>query len=302
MGKHRFFTGDQHSSSQKERVVWDSPKESHKAGIFSFLFHILVALVLVYLVIVEAMKGSPSIRMIFAVLIGVLETIISIQHLTAWVHSNERNISLQQSISQLEGFNQSMRAQRHDLKNHLQVISALLDMDEYSEAKEYLRDVTDDFQVVTRAVRTSQPAVNALLQAKQSICEEYNIEMELEVTTSLDGLNLEAWTFCRILGNLIDNAIDILRESQTMPARILVHLSQAERYYHVRVENNGPPIPEKERHAIFRPGYSSKGEGRGLGLAIVRELLVSHGGNITLHSDQQSTVFSFTLPRAYALS
>lgn len=290
----------QNKHSPKNGAQYPSPHDRNKALVLGLFFNLLVCLLLVYLVMKDAAQQSLRGEMLLACLFGILETIICTQSLHSLLHTMQRNDHLRESVTQLEGFNRSMRAQRHDLKNHLQVLSALLDMDEFDEAKKYLHNVTDDFQVVTRAIRTSEPAVNALLQAKQSICDELGIAFDLEVTTPLDHLPMESWTFCRILGNLIDNAIEALHEANTNPARILVHLSEADHYYHARVENNGPPIPEKTQNAIFRPGYSSKGTGRGLGLSIVHELISSRGGRINVASDAQSTAFSFVLPRRRA--
>ena len=64
-----------------------------------------------------------------------------------------------------------------------------------------------------------------------------------------------------------------------------------------RVMNNGPEIPEEIRQHIFEPGFSQKGEGRGMGLYIARQTLRSVGGDLTVESDAQTTVFSGWVPR-----
>ena len=62
-------------------------------------------------------------------------------------------------------------------------------------------------------MKTSVAAVNALLQAKLMTCEKHGITLELDVRTQLKDLAVPSWEFCRVLGNLIDNAIYAVLES-----------------------------------------------------------------------------------------
>lgn len=47
------------------------------------------------------------------------------------------------------------------------------------------------------------------------------------------------------------------------------------------VEDDGPDIPEDERHIVFDRGFSTGNDGRGLGLAIVKEIVDAHWWSIT---------------------
>lgn len=57
-----------------------------------------------------------------------------------------------------------------------------------------------------------------------------------------------------------------------------------------------PSIAER----IFQRGFSTKGEGRGMGLSIVRGIMESGGGRLTLVSDERETRFEGTLPKTIA--
>ena len=63
------------------------------------------------------------------------------------------------------------------------------------------------------------------------------------------------------------------------------------------VRNNGKAIPQEMGERIFEPGISSKGEGRGMGLSIVRQTLEDYGGQIEYASDEEETVFRVTVPK-----
>lgn len=83
------------------------------------------------------------------------------------------------TIKHLEAFNKTLRTQRHDYLNHIQVIYSLMELEEYDEARNYIEPVYKDIVRVSKALKTSKPAVNALLQAKLQMAEKNEIDMEL---------------------------------------------------------------------------------------------------------------------------
>jgi sensor histidine kinase regulating citrate/malate metabolism len=100
------------------------------------------------------------------------------------------------------------------------------------------------------------------------------------------------------MGNLLDNAMDAA-ESANDP-QIRLSIAESLRACEFRISNNGPLIPEDMRENIFEAGVSTKGEGHGMGLNIVRQRLNELGGVITLLSDPNETTFSVLLPRKTA--
>lgn len=213
-----------------------------------------------------------------------------------YISSRDQEKSYRESMQNLEELNRRLREQRHDYLNHFQVIYGLLELDEFEEARRYLAPVFREITGMTRALRTSQPAVNALLMAKMESAEQKGIEMRLEVSNPLKQLPMEAWELCKILSNLIDNAIYAL--SQKEGERRLTVSIFMERGQHVfRVKNNGPEIPEEQRKLIFHQGFTTKkGEGHGMGLSIVSEIVKQAGGSVTLSSNERETSFEIRLP------
>ena len=66
----------------------------------------------------------------------------------------------------------------------------------------------------------------------------------------------------------------------------------------IRVEDNGPGVPESLRDHLFQPFVTTKANGTGLGLALVTKLVTSHGGLIDFESEPGRTVFRVLLPMA----
>jgi signal transduction histidine kinase len=69
--------------------------------------------------------------------------------------------------------------------------------------------------------------------------------------------------------------------------------------FELRVEDDGPGVPEKDREAIFDPYFTTKSDGTGLGLAIVKKVVLEHGGEIRCEaSELGGAAFTISLPRA----
>lgn len=205
--------------------------------------------------------------------------------------------ALRESFDNLEKLNSELRIQRHDYLNHLQVVYGLLELQEYEELCRYLEPVYKDMQKTGKALKTSMPAVNALLKAKMDEAESRGIDFYVEVKSDLKALKAEAWELCKVLANLLDNAMTAL-EDQTGERKIELDIAETPEAFCFDVLNNGPMIPEAMQKAIFKQGITTKkGEGHGMGLAIVMDVLKSYGGTMKLHSQEERTIFSFSIPK-----
>jgi sensor histidine kinase regulating citrate/malate metabolism len=209
---------------------------------------------------------------------------------------NRQSDMLEDALSRVNDLNGTLRAQRHDFMNHLQVVFGLLDMGENADARAYVERVYGDIQRVGKALKTSIPAVNALLAAKLSECQSRHIEAKLETQSAWNGVPAADWELCRVLGNIIDNALDALKEKAG--AHLTICLGETLREYTFSIENNGPPIPEEMMDCLFEQGATTHGEGRGMGLYIVKDIMEGYGGRIEVASDQTATRFSGYIPKA----
>lgn len=197
----------------------------------------------------------------------------------------------------LEELNSELRAQRHDYLNNLQVVYGLMELEEYEELHRFLQPVFKDMLKTGKALRTSKPAINALLKAKMSEAENRGIDFYIEVKSDLEGLNVEDWELCKILANLLDNAMTAL-EGKIGEKKMTLDISEDTMQYCFSVSNNGPEIPAHMREAIFKQGITTKkDEGHGMGLFIVMSVLNRYEGTMKLRSEENETEFLFTLPK-----
>lgn len=98
----------------------------------------------------------------------------------------------------------------------------------------------------------------------------------------------------QVWGNLIDNALDAIPDA----GRIEVTACREDQKVVVRVIDNGAGIPTEIRERIFDPFFTTKpmGQGTGLGLDIVRRLVLHNDGEISVESRPGRTQFRVALP------
>lgn len=202
---------------------------------------------------------------------------------------------MDQTIEAQEDLNITLRAQRHDFLNHLQVVYSLIEMKEYKEANDYIERVYGSIASVGKVLRTANPAINALLQVKLAVCEKAGIQVKLDIRSAWKDLSIPGWEMCKVLGNLLDNAIDALQE--VSDRRLTLTLTEDLKAFRFSVKNSGPMIPVKLQASIFQPGITTKAAGHGMGLFIVRRTVQEWGGDIRLISDAKETEFSGFIPR-----
>lgn len=212
--------------------------------------------------------------------------------LKAYMKLKNRNEILRESIDNLGRLNDKLRMDRHDYLNHLQVVYGLMELEEYDEMNSYLKKVYKELLKTGKAIKTSKPAINALLAAKMAEAESLGIEFLIEVKSDLGKLSIEDWELCKVLSNLIDNAFRALEDSTKDTKKVRIDITETPEQYLFSVENNGPEIPEDMRENIFKKGFSTKTEeGHGMGLSIVTEILQANKGSISLDSNEEETRF-----------
>jgi len=100
----------------------------------------------------------------------------------------------------------------------------------------------------------------------------------------------------QVLINLVVNAIDAMRTSTDRPRELQIRLGKNADGILVQVQDSGPGIAPELADHIFEPFFTTKAEGIGMGLAISRSIIESHGGRLSIAAGSQGAVFQFTLP------
>jgi sensor histidine kinase regulating citrate/malate metabolism len=263
-------------------------------------FGLIIAAGIFYVLAVnEEISAEMQTAMVAAVVLVIVALVVcfSILRIRAEAIALQRDFdTLMESYGKTNELNNTLREQRHDFLNHIQIIHGLIEMDNHKEAAEYMEDVYSEIQSVNKIMKTKSPAINALLQVKETSCQGKDIEFRIMSTTRLENPVMEIWDICGILGNLIDNAIHAAEKVRD--GKILVSMKEDIRNYIFMVKDNGTGIPKNIVEKIFDMGFTTKGsEGSGVGLAVSKRKLREKGGDIKFTTGKKGTAFTFTVPK-----
>ena len=179
----------------------------------------------------------------------------------------------------------------HDLRTPLTRMKLQLSMMmPGSETEELKRDVDEMDKMVAAYLafsrgQSEQPAeptdLGNLLRELVDDTRRGGRELQLDIEQPVT-LMLRRLSFKRALSNLVENALRFARH-------VRLTVERRRDSVHLHIDDDGPGIPEKERHKVFRPFYrldqARHGSGNvGLGLTIARDAVLAHGGEIRLDS------------------
>lgn len=190
---------------------------------------------------------------------------------------------------------QALRAQAHEFANHLHVVSGLIELGRSREALDFISRSGGAGVVSRYAVHPgiTDPAVTALLLAKTATAHERGVDVVVSADSRVepDGTT----DVVTVLGNLLDNAVDAAGGGGT------VHVTAAREgtMATLTVSDDGPGVPPERREHIFAAGVSTKDgwHGRGIGLALVRQVVERRGGTVAVgDSALGGACFAVTLP------
>ena len=124
--------------------------------------------------------------------------------------------------------------------------------------------------------------------------EKKNIQLNFEAHAMPELiLNIDVAQMTQVVLNLLMNAIQILSEG----GQVRVTISRMQTHAQISVADDGPGISEDKRNHVFDPFFSQRAGGIGLGLAIVRQIVYAHFGEIFVQeSPQHGAEFIIRLP------
>ncbi len=202
----------------------------------------------------------------------------------------------------------------HEIRNPLAGIAGVLDivsrdLPDSSVAREVIEDAKQEAvqinRILTELLDTARPkapqfritdivgtAEHAVLFARQQAVTK-RINIEFEVKDELPPVEHDPNQINQVLLNLLLNAI----QSMDKAGAIRVTVQQEEDAVAIVIADEGKGIAPEHLPNIFRPFFTTKGHGTGLGLSLARRMVESHGGTISVVSAQgRGTQFTVLLP------
>ena len=183
-----------------------------------------------------------------------------------------------------------LRAQRHEFANRLHLLNGLLHTGHTDEASRYLAELLGSGPLGSalpgiNAIR--DPFLQAFLAAKAAVAREAGATLRIGEGTFAPGWLAHPVDVTTVLGNLLDNAIDAVRTGGNDVKVVDVELLQDNSTLHITVGDSGEGVASEFVDQVFVEGMSTKPQsdipgGRGIGLALARQIARSLGGDIWL--------------------
>ncbi|WP_338893636.1 sensor histidine kinase [Rhodococcus sovatensis] len=185
-------------------------------------------------------------------------------------------------LDSVRSFAESLRSQAHESANRLHAVITMVELGRPQEAVEFATaDLELSQHLIDRLMGSvNEPALAALLLGKVSQAAEQGVELTITEDTALDHAGIVTpRELVTLVGNLIDNAIDASKESEQPWVEVTVRDSTSELV--VRVSDSGPGMPAEVLETALTRGYSTKSGSRGLGLALVTQVVARYRGTLT---------------------
>lgn len=157
-----------------------------------------------------------------------------------------------------------------------------------SDLLAYARPKPPDF----RSSDLNETAEHAVVLARQQVLSR-PITVEITKDSSLPPVEHDAAQIQQLLLNLLLNAIQVMEGE----GRVDVKLESQNGLAVIRVKDTGRGITPEHLPLIFRPFFTTKGQGTGLGLSLARRIVENHGGSIDVESTVgRGSQFTLRLP------
>jgi signal transduction histidine kinase len=202
----------------------------------------------------------------------------------------------------------------HEIRNPLAGIAGVIeiigrDLPASSPARDVVKDVRQEIarinHIVTDLLQTARPHPPKVRKSDLNVTVEHavmlgrqqalakDIEITLHKDPSLPEIEHDSDQIHQVLLNLLLNAVQAIDKH----GKVGVTLSRRDSTAVIEVTDNGRGIPAENLPNIFRPFYTTKGDGTGLGLSLARRIVEDHHGRINVTSTVgKGATFAVILP------
>ncbi|MCT4507728.1 MAG: GHKL domain-containing protein [Tepidibacter sp.] len=254
-------------------------------------------IIIIYMILIHYYNSTSNTQSIIIISICVLCFFLSMSYFIfiilnkLYVEKNERkHIEMYNQI--IEESLDNMNLFKHDYKNIMLSIGGFLYSNDIEGLKKYFyKNITNneyiDNKNLYRLTNIQNSPIKGLLYGKISSAISKKINLNISIENSIENFILKDIDMCRILGILIDNAIEASIKSEKKVLNVGMSNDDSEIYIIISNSFKDKPI----MHNIFEKGYSTKGSNRGLGLSIVRELNKTKYPNMSISTKIKEELF-----------
>lgn len=194
----------------------------------------------------------------------------------------------------IEEQNKIYRQHKHDLVNHLSILSVLAKEGRYVELDQYVSYYQEEVNSDMISVNTGIREMDILVYSKIRAAQHKNIQVIFECSTVLECKQRFVLNLIAILGNLLDNAIEAAQDAKSKEIHILINEDPIDYVFIIQNTFSGDMMALQH---LVQEGISTKGQDRGQGLWIVSQLVDKFAGKITLKEQEGRFEARVELPK-----
>ena len=194
------------------------------------------------------------------------------ERLTTLVDQDYRN--------EMQAYMSVIRSQRHDYNFHVQAMAGLIRDGDLEACRKYVDSLTADSAAMNTIMPVKDPAIAALLFSFRTMAQEYDIQLYLDIQNDLSAVVTSVYETNKVIGNLLQNAIDEVRTHQDRSFGIHLYILKRGENCIIHAANkiNLPDNPEAYLQGMYQPGWSTKQGHEGIGLVSIQNLLRRYRG------------------------
>ena len=236
----------------------------------------------------------------------------------------EKRTAQLRDVERLAGIGETAAMIGHDLRNPLQGLQYIVDLqrlrfermspaersrDEWQKEQALFAKISDQIFYMDKIVGDLQDYARPIVPEREEIVVEKLIEDVVQSLPHTDGVRIatevpdlqlmaDPHLMHRVLANLILNAVQAMPDGGT----VTVSASTNDGSVAISVHDTGIGIPNDAQEKLFKPLFTGKAKGTGLGLAVVKRIVEAHVGQITVESQVgKGSTFTVNLPSAEEL-
>lgn len=271
------------------KIVFKKFKQSYLSINKTYLIIITIVLVSSFIILLIYSQtpriNNASLKIYGLIFIGIIiffiTLIIIISRYTLRELRYRRNMeeieTYYEYTLQIESINNEMRKFRHDYVNILTTMSEYIRENDMDGLKTYFNDnivpMKDNLQMNSIKINGTDNlkvrAIKGLITTKILQAQEKNIPISIEVPELIDHIEMNTVDLSRIIGIIIDNAIEASEELEDALIRIAFINVETSVMFIVmnKCKEDMPKI-----HELFQDSFSTKGDNRGLGLTTLKDI------------------------------
>lgn len=238
------------------------------------------------------------ILLLFVLLISIYSIII-----TKKLHSKNCELKKSQNYNNiLSSSYDNIRSFKHDFTNIVLTIGGFINSNDMVNLKKYYNSLYKECQEINNTTLLNPEIINNtgiynLLLSKYEKAKEANVKINLECFFDFKKLSMPIYDFSRILGILVDNAIEAAENSDKKHVNIFFRVSYINKTQIIVIENTFDN-KKIDLSKIFEKGISSKEKHSGIGLWKVNKVLKQYK-NIKLITTAKNGIFKQQLEIYY---